>query len=166
MTQENASEIDEGTYEAINGFVEQFRNGGVAGQLLDITEEECEALYALGYSLYQQQRYNDAFKAFSLLVIYDHLEPRYQMALGASAQALGRFEDALRQYAVVAVMRIDDPTPLFHSAECLIAMGHTAQAVESLELAIEMAEAKGNEALLAKSRAIREKLLSVGKSQA
>jgi hypothetical protein len=33
-------------------------------------------------------------------------------------------------------MRLDDPVPVYHCAECLLALGRPAEAAESLELAI------------------------------
>lgn len=114
------------------------RQGGTIGQMLDITPDECEALYTVGHNLYQQARYSEAFKIFSRLVTYDHLNDRYLMALAGSAQLLGRYDDALHYYATVTLMRLDDPTPLFHCAECLFAMTRLNEAIETLELALEM----------------------------
>lgn len=114
------------------------RQGGTIGQMLNITPDECEALYTVGHNLYQQARYSEAFKVFSRLVMYDHLNDRYLMALAGAAQLLERYEDALHNYATVTLMRLDDPTPIFHSAECLIAMSRLDEAVETLELILEM----------------------------
>lgn len=119
------------------------RQGGTLGPLLSITPEECDALYTLGRNLYQQGHYAEAFKAFSLLVMFDHLNDDYFMALAAAAQLLGRHEDALHNYATVTLMRLDDPAPVFHSAECLVALGRLDEAIESLELVLTL---EGHEA--------------------
>lgn len=111
------------------------RVGGTLGQALNLEPDECEALYALGHAMYGQGRYPEAFKAFSMLVIYDHMDDRYQMALGAVCQAMGRYKDALRQYGAVGLMRLDDPTPIFHSAECMLHLGLLEDAIETLGLA-------------------------------
>lgn len=114
--------------------LELWTSGGALAQLKGITDEECEAMYAYGHSLYAQRKYNDAFKVFALLVTYDHMNSRYQFALASALQMTGRYEEALQQYLVVTVMRLDDPVPVFHSAECLLALGRPEEARESLEL--------------------------------
>jgi type III secretion system low calcium response chaperone LcrH/SycD len=110
--------------------------GGTLGQAMGLTERECEAMYALGHGLYSQAKYEDAFKIFARLVAYDHLDSRYQLALASSMQATKRYEEALQQYMVVTVMRVDDPLPVYHCAECLLALGRPTDAVESLQLVI------------------------------
>ena len=118
------------------------RSGHSLGDAMDVSESQREKLYLLGYRSYEQARYSEAFKIFSLLVIYDHLNTRYLMALAGAAQMLGRHKDALQHYSTVAAALEDDPTPLVHSADCLIALGHTELAKETAVLAIELAEDK------------------------
>jgi type III secretion system low calcium response chaperone LcrH/SycD len=110
--------------------------GGRLGDGWGITDAEREALYQLGHGLYEQARYSDAFKLFSMLVIQNHLEPRYLSALGSTCQMLGRYTDALQHYMAATVIRLDDPRPVFHSAECLIALNRLMEAKESLQLVL------------------------------
>lgn len=78
-----------------------------------------------------------SLRIFSLLVTYDHLELRYLMALAASAQMLGRYADAIQHYGIsAAVLMLDDPAPLLHSAECCIAIQQMEGAAEALRMAI------------------------------
>lgn len=125
-------------YEQFTQLASVLQKGGSLGQLLDVTPDECEALYAVGHNQYQQGLYADAFKVFSRLVALNHLEDRYVMALAGAAQQLGRYEDALQHYVTVTVMRLNDPAPVFHSAECLIAMSRLPEAIETLELVLEI----------------------------
>ena len=94
------------------------QQGGNLGQLVNISTDESDALYQLGHGLYEQGRYNESFKAFSLLAMTDHLNERNVQALANTAQMLERYEDALQHYTTLAVLRLDDPSPLFHSSEC------------------------------------------------
>ncbi|MBJ7263414.1 MAG: SycD/LcrH family type III secretion system chaperone [Burkholderiaceae bacterium] len=110
--------------------------GGTLAEAKGMTLEECEAVYTLGHARYSQGKHDDAFKIFAYLVAYDHLDSRYQMALAAAMQATHRYEEALQQYMIVTLMRIDDPVPIYHSAECLLALGRTDDAAESLEMVI------------------------------
>ena len=133
--------------------------GGTIGMALGITEQECEALYQFGHGFYAQGRYSEAFQVFSTLVGYDHLEPRYLVALAAAAQMLGRYEDALQHYGTAALLTLDDPAPLVHSAECCLALGQHEGAVEALELAIELIDQEPrHEALRPRVEALLESL--------
>ena len=49
---------------------------------------------------------------------------------------LGRYAEALQHYMAATVIRLDDPRPVFHSAECLIVFDRMAEAEESLKLAL------------------------------
>lgn len=114
--------------------------GGSVGDAVNISQEQREALYQFGYDFYAQARYAEAFKIFALLVVYEHLNDRYLMALAGAAQMLGRYEDALLHYSTATMLLLDDPRPIFHSAECLLALNQTDLACETLRLAIEVAE--------------------------
>lgn len=136
MSEPQIPEVEQ-LYDQFQQLSATLRQGGTIGQLLNVTPDECEALYAHGHSLYQQGLYSDAFKVFSRLVMINHMDDRYVMALAGAAQQLGRYEDALQHYATVTVMRLNDPAPVFHSAECLLAMSRLADAIDSLELVLE-----------------------------
>lgn len=131
-----------------------WRNGGTLGQAMNISEEECEALYAYGHALYQQGKYADAMKMFAQATAYNHMESRYQMAFGGAAQMLGRYEDALRQYAIATVMTLDDPAPVYHSAECLLALGRLPEAAESLAMAVDLCRRPEHAAVKARASAM------------
>jgi type III secretion system low calcium response chaperone LcrH/SycD len=147
QTQEFSAQDAVETAESLKGL---FKAGGTLGPALDITEDEREAMYQLGHGFYAQGRYSEAFKAFSLLVIWDHLEPRYLLALGGAAQMLGRHTDALQHYSTATLAKLDDPVPPYHCAECLIALGRLPEAIESLELVLTLA---GDEHPVVKARA-------------
>ncbi|SAI25248.1 regulatory protein [Bordetella ansorpii] len=131
-----------------------WRSGGTLGQAMDITDDECEALYAYGHALYQQGKYADAMKTFAQVTAYNHMDARYQMAFGGAAQMLGRYEDALRQYVIVTMMRLDDPAPVYHSAECLLALGRLPEAAESLAMAIELSRGEAHAATRVRASAM------------
>lgn len=126
--------------------------GGSVGDVLQAPREQREALYQLGYGFYAQGRYEDAFKVFSLLVVHEHMNERYLMALAGAAQMIGRHRDALQHYSTAALLLIGDPRPVFFSAECLMALKHFDLAAESLRLVIELAGESTSHGVL-KSRA-------------
>ncbi|MFD4840238.1 SycD/LcrH family type III secretion system chaperone [Achromobacter sp. NPDC058515] len=161
MSQREAPDFNARDFEeAASDLSALLRQGGTLGSGQGVTRPECEALYQLGHGLYEQGRYSDAFKAFSMLVIYDHLEPRYLMALGGASQMLDRYSDALVQYGAAAMISLDDPLPMFHSAECLVAMERLPEAAESLELALSLCVAEAHEPVRARAQALRHALLT------
>jgi type III secretion system low calcium response chaperone LcrH/SycD len=135
-----------------------WKAGGTLAQAKGITDDECEAMYAYGHSLYAQGKYNDAFKIFAQLVAYNHMESRYQMALASAMQMTKRHEEALNHYMIVTVMRIDDPVPVYHCAECLLALGKLAEAAETLELVGTMCRAGEHDALKARAATVLKAL--------
>lgn len=131
LTQEQASA-------QISEVQQWLADGGTLGDAMDVSQKQRDALYQFGHSFYGQARYTEAFKVFSMLVVYDHLNPRYLMALAGAAQMLGRYEEALQHYSTAALADVNDPTPIVHSADCLMALGRTELAHETLNLAVEL----------------------------
>lgn len=130
-------------------------SGGAIGDLLEVPLIQRDALYQLGHGYYTNSRYEEAFQIFSLLVTYEHLNERYLMALAGAAQMLGKYKEALQHYYTATALMIEDPRPVFFSAECLLALGEHNFGIETLEMAIEMAKEKPSEsALLARAQGL------------
>lgn len=143
---------------AVENLLGLWTSGGTMAEALGLDSRECEALYAHGHSLYAQGKYNDALKIFAQLVAYDHLDSRYQMALASAMQMTRRYEEALQHYIIVTVMRMDDPVPVYHSAECLIAMGRPDEARESLELVGTLCEEGRHDVIKTRAQAMLKAL--------
>lgn len=142
--------------------VEQMARGGSLGQLKGVTADECEALYGLGYGLYEKGRYADALKVLAYLVTLDHTEHRYLVALGATAQAMGQHADALQQYMAAALLDPLEPAPVFHAAQCLLEMGQPAAALQSCELALAMCKPDRHAVLAERAQGLRDLLAARG----
>ena len=139
MAARTLPESDMSSVDMPDAILDVLTSGGTLGNdCWGTTPDEREALYNMGYALYEQGRYEDAFKVFSLLVIQDHFESRYLFGLGATCQVLGRYTDALKQYMAAAALRSGDPLPIFHAAECLVALSHFNEAKDSLALVLEL----------------------------
>lgn len=113
-----------------------FMSGGTLGDTFDYTDYDYEVLYALGHSLYNQGRYMDAMKAFGYLVVHNHLEKRFMNAFASSLQMIKSYEEAIKYYSLTSVMDMGDPSPTFHTCECLLALGQTDDARQGLALVI------------------------------
>lgn len=133
--------------------------GNSVGDAINVSSEQREALYQLGHGFYSQARFEDAFSVFSLLVIYEHMNERYLLALAGAAQMLGKYKDALQHYSTAALLLVNDPKPVFFSAECLIALGNFELATESLNLVIEIADdTPAQQALKSRARVLLESI--------
>lgn len=101
--------------------------------LMDYTDQELEAIYALGHSLYSQEQYSNAVKCFAFLVANVQTDKRYTSALASSLQMLKRYEEAMQYHCMATLMDVEDPLPLFHTAECFINLGQIQEAQEALQ---------------------------------
>lgn len=145
--------------EATGGLASYLRAGGKLGDVLGLEGAELEAMYSLGHALYEQQRYDEAFKVFSALVTYDHTEPRYGLALAAANRMLGRHEDVLRQYLPAIMADPLGPAPLYYSAESLVEMGRIEEAIEALDTVQAMCDGQEQHAAVAaRARMLRDAL--------
>ncbi|MDB5798403.1 MAG: CesD/SycD/LcrH family type secretion system chaperone [Paucimonas sp.] len=119
--------------EQISRVVDQLTKGKTLGELAGYTPEAMNTLYTNGYALYKQGKYAEACEAFRALVVFNHLDRRVFAAYAASLQMLCRYDEAVNYYALAAMMDVNDPAPVFHCAECLLAMNKKEEALASLE---------------------------------
>lgn len=111
----------------------QFLEGGATlGELKGISPAELEAVYALGFTHYRTGRYEDASKLFQFLVLFDHLNPKYWLALGAVQQVAKDFKAAIASYGYASFLDLENPKPQLHAAECFLALGDRENALSAL----------------------------------
>ena len=102
-------------------------------QLNGVTNSELEAVYSLAFGYYQTGRYDEALKLFQFLVLFDHLNQKYWMGLGATQQVLKDYQAAVTSYGYCSFLNLENPKPQLHAAECFLAMGDKRNAASSLE---------------------------------
>ena len=115
--------------EAAKQFVNDY---ATLGELKGISHQELEAVYSLGFTNYRTGRYEDAAKLFQLLVLFDHLNPKYWLALGAVQQVAKDYKGAISSYAYASFLDLENPKPQLHAAECFLALGDKTNAASSL----------------------------------
>ena len=103
------------------------------GELKGISRQELEAVYSLGFTHYRTGRYEDAAKLFQFLVLFDHLNPKYWLALGAVQQVAKDYKGAVASYAYASFLDLENPKPQLHAAECFLALGDKENALSSLD---------------------------------
>jgi len=102
-------------------------------QLKGVSNEELEAVYALAFGYYRTGKYDEALKLFQFLVLFDHLNAKFWMGLGAVQQVLKDYQNAVVSYGYCSFLKLDNPKPQLHAAECFLAMGDKRNAASSLE---------------------------------
>ncbi len=111
----------------------KFLDGATIKELKGITSAEMEAVYSLAFNFYRTGRYDDAGKLFNFLALYDHLNPKYWMGVGAVRQVGHDFSGAIEAYAYASFLDLSNPKPQLHSAECFLALGDRRNAASALE---------------------------------
>ena len=101
-------------------------------QLKGVTNAELEAVYSLAFGYYQTGKFNEALQLFQFLVLFDHLNKKYWMGLGAVQQVLKDFQGAIVSYGYSSFLDLKNPKPQFHAAECFLAMGDRRNAASAL----------------------------------
>ena len=112
---------------------EKFANGfATMRELKGITKAEMEAVYSVGFNMYRTGRYDDAEKIFRFLVLFDHLEPKYWLGVGAVQQVRKDYQGAIASYGYSSFLDLSNPKPQLHAAECFLALGDKVNAASSL----------------------------------
>jgi type III secretion low calcium response chaperone LcrH/SycD len=112
---------------------------GTLGAGLGLSENELEAMYAVGYNLYIGGKYTDAIKIFSVLSLLSPLDYRFIFGGASCFQMMGEYMMASLYYQLACSMNTEDPAPMMHTAECLLAVKDKDGAVFALEQVLERA---------------------------
>ena len=121
------------TEAGIKEAAQKFIEGSTIKELKGITNAEMEAVYSLAFNFYRTGRYEDAEKLFNFLALYDHLNPKYWMGVGAVRQVRKDFSGAVQAYGYASFLDLSNPKPQYHAAECFLAVGDKRNAASSLE---------------------------------
>jgi len=126
--------------------------------ILGLDDKQMNGLYAMGFNFYQAGKYDDALKIFRGLCLFDQLEPKHWLGLGATLQMLEKYEEAANAYGFAAIMDCHDPRPSFHAAECYIALNDKEKAEAALNTVIELCpeDIPENKPFVDKAKAILE----------
>ena len=125
--------------------------------ILGLDDKQMNGLYAMGYNFYQAGKYDDALKIFRALCLFDQLEPKHWIGMGATLQMMKMYEEAANAYGFAAIMDCHDPRPSFHAAECYIALNDKEKAEAALNSVVVLCEpTPANKPFIDKANAILE----------
>ena len=103
-----------------------------------LTDSSMEAVYAVAYNEFQASRFEEAHRLFVFLCMFDHLNQKYWMALGACRFAAQNYGAAAAAYGVAGMIDDADPEPPLRAADCYLADGDIETAVEALDHGIKL----------------------------
>lgn len=107
-----------------------------------LTDQDLEAIYAVGHGFYTAGKYTEALEFFQVLCMCRQIDSRFWFGLGAASQVLGDAATALRAYGMAAIFDMENPQISLRAAECLIKLGDTKTARTALEAVVELSEGK------------------------
>ena len=111
----------------------KFTEGATIKELRGISNNELEAVYSLAFNYYRTGKFDEAEKLFNFLALFDHLNQKYWIGVGAVRQVKKDFSGAVQAYGYASFLDLANPKPQLHAAECFLAMGDKRNAASSLE---------------------------------
>ena len=111
----------------------KFTEGATIKELRGISNNELEAVYSLAFNYYRSGKFDEAEKLFNFLALFDHLNQKYWIGVGAVRQVKKDFSGAVQAYGYASFLDLANPKPQLHAAECFLAMGDKRNAASSLE---------------------------------
>ena len=148
------------TDENVFAALKAFGDGATLRAMRGISDEEMEAIYAMGVNFYKAGNYEDAEKVFKFLTMFDHLNSRYWTAMGSLRQVQRRFAEAVEAYKFASFLDLENPKPAYYAAECLLALGEKPAALSALD-ALEQYALKDTDkgrTYLAKGKALKARI--------
>ncbi len=121
------------TQAQIEEAAKKFMNGSTIKELKGISNNELEAVYSLAFNYYRTGKFDEAEKLFNFLALFDHLNQKYWIGVGAVRQVKKDFSGAVQAYGYASFLDLANPKPQLHAAECFLAMGDKRNAASSLE---------------------------------
>jgi TolA-binding protein len=107
---------------------DDMENVGTFKKSLNISSDEMEAAYALGYQFYKQQKYDKAMTIFQGLFLLDPFSKEYAQAIAATFKAQGQIADAGVQYITTYLAHPEDLSLALMACRCMAEVGNEIQA--------------------------------------
>ena len=140
MADNNIPPVTTGT---VASLMESLNKGATISMLCNVSKEQLENLYSLGFGLYNSANFQDAKTVFQALCVYDNLDERFWMGLAGCRQALNDFQGAVDAYSMAGtVQAFASPEPFLYAARCFLKMNKKEEAVATLKGVQELGDEK------------------------
>lgn len=143
--------IDPSTKTLAIDILELLGKGVSYGELIGLEEKHKEAIYKVACIRYENNRYVEALKLFSLGSIQFQYEERFYFGSGSCAKMLKDYDLAIKNFIVVKMLNPENIAADLEVAECLFLQGKTVEAKSMLmKINNENTENKNNKKILLK----------------
>lgn len=106
---------------------------GTVREMKGISNQQIEAVYAMGVDFYKAGNFDAAEKAFHFLVLFEHTSSKYWTSYGSVLQVGKRWDEAIKAYQMGMLYDIHNPKPAYYAAQCFIAKGDYVNATLALK---------------------------------
>ncbi len=120
------------------------QEGGTLQEVLRLSPEALEALYASAHKEFQKKNYIKARQLFALLTLFAPGVEKYWWGLGASHVALKEYRPALDAYAVLSLLAPHHSQPHFFAAFCRKQLGERSEATASFQRGVQLQKQWGS----------------------
>ena len=103
-----------------------------------LSRQQVESLYGLGYQLYEAQCYREAGDLFRLLCLFESRVAHHWIALGGAYQHSNHHDNALAAFTMACLLDPRNPEPRFYTAHTLVDLHDLPLALQSINIAIEL----------------------------
>lgn len=114
--------------------VEKVMLGSTIEDALNIDKKITESFYSIGYSLYQQAKYQQALRYFKHAVALDIYEIRYLFAYAKCLKNIGEIDESIAYLALAQLIRPEEPKIAFEISECFLKKGMIEEACKIIEM--------------------------------
>lgn len=121
------------TTEQAEALQKYFQEGGTWQELLELSSDEAESIYAVAYDHYEKEEWDKSIAAFSTLIQLNPYEPKYWMGIAAVMQMKKDYEEAIAAYQLVLSFDERHIQAHFGSAQCFYVQGQIEKCKEHLE---------------------------------
>ena len=139
-----AEVIENTTDPVLKTRLQRIAGGETPRQILGITHDEAEALYAHGYNKLKHGDIDGAAVVFDKLIELDPIEAKYFYVRGVCHHQKGDLVKAVRLYGHFLSLKATSPDGWLRMAECHLATGERVRAREMYETARDFADEQGD----------------------
>ncbi len=126
---------------------------------LGLEQNDIEAIYAVTYNVYSSGKYAEAMKLFGILSLLDPTDFRFVFGGASCLQMMGEYLTASVYFQLAGGLDTENPAPMLHTAECLLALKDKDGAKAALEQTLERTDGKAeHKAMKQKAEVMLENL--------
>jgi type III secretion system low calcium response chaperone LcrH/SycD len=105
-------------------------------EVLGLTDEGIEGLYATAHNFFQGGNHEMAAHFFRILALISPRDPRFYLGIGASLHEMKQYENACFFYKIASGLDPTNPLIDFYQYDCRIRLNQKGQAIDCLKSVI------------------------------